>query len=305
MANCDLCGNRAVYKESESGKRLCAGHFSAWYEERVRTAVDRYAMIPAGSRVVVGLSGGKDSTVLLSVLKNLKPDAELIAVTVDEGIAGYRDDTVAAAVSLVKKLNIEHQIISFADVCGKTLDELLTRVPERACSVCGTLRRRALNQAARDLDADRIATGHCMDDEAQSVLMNYLRGDITRITDNYHTNAGELFIPRIKPLCRCTERETVAYGLVNNLLTPLPECPYTRYALRAEVRSELGLLEHTYPGTMLRIVSGQEELLRQLGPAAADGDPVRMGFCEKCGEPTGNRLCAACTLLEKLDLHVK
>lgn len=305
MTTCDLCGNRAVYKESESGRRLCAVHFSAGYETRVRSVIDRYAMIPAGSRVVVGLSGGKDSTVLLSVLANLKPDAELIAVTVDEGIAGYRDDTVEAAVSLVKKLNIEHRIIAFTDVCGQTLDELLAGAPERACSVCGTLRRRALNQAARDLDADRIATGHCMDDEAQSVLMNYLRGDITRITENYHTNAGELFIPRIKPLCRCTERETVAYGLVQNLLTPLPECPYTKYALRAEVRSELGLLEHKFPGTMLRIVTGQEELLRQLGPAATAGNPVRMGICEKCGEPTGNRLCAACSLLEKLETQVQ
>lgn len=256
-------------------------------------------MIPAGSRVAVGLSGGKDSTVLFSVLAKLDVDAEFVAVTVDEGIANYRDDTICAAETLVKKLGVEHRVISFADVCGKTLDELLAASPERACSVCGTLRRRALNMASREAGADRIATGHCMDDEAQSVLMNYLRGDLTRVTENYTTNAAELFIPRIKPLCRCTERATVAYGMVNRLLTNLPECPYTKYALRAGVRSELGVLEYKYPGTMRRIVDGQEQLLAALGPAR--GEVRKMGVCERCGEPTENLLCAACTLLERLE----
>lgn len=295
---CILCGRKAVWRDAGSGDALCGDHFSAWYEGCVAEVIRRYAMIPDGSRVAVGLSGGKDSTVLLSVLAKLELDAELVAVTVDEGIMGYRDDTVAAAVSLVKRLGVEHRIISFADVCGKTLDELLARAPERACSVCGTLRRRALNMAAREAGADRIATGHCMDDEAQSVLMNYLRGDIRRVAENYQTNAGDLFLPRIKPLCRCTERATVAYGVVNRLLVPLPECPYTKYALRAGVRTELGVLEYTYPGTLYNIVSGQERLLAKLGPAC--GEVTGMGVCERCGEPTQNRLCAACTLMERL-----
>lgn len=298
MAVCSLCKNKAVFKESEG--YLCAEHFSENYEKTVHEVIKTYEMIPENSRICVGLSGGKDSTVLLSVLAKLDLNAELIAVTIDEGIACYREETIDAAVSLTKKLRIEHKIISFTEVCGKTLDELLVNSPERACSVCGTLRRRALNLAAREVSADKIATGHCMDDEAQSVLMNYLRGDVTRITENYATNAGELFIPRIKPLCRSTERATVAYGLVNHLLTHLPECPYTKYALRKDVRSELGVLEHTYPGTMLSIVLGQEKLLKSLGPVAF-GSFVRMGACEQCGEPTLGRLCAACKLLEELE----
>jgi uncharacterized protein (TIGR00269 family) len=156
-----------------------------------------------------------------------------------------------------------------------------------------------LNLAARNAKASRIATGHCMDDEAQSILMNYLRGDLTRVAENHQTNAGGLFLPRIKPLCRCTERMTVIYGIENHLLTPLPECPYAQYALRAEVRSELGLLEYKYPGTMMSIVEGQERLLSQLGPA--HGEIREMGTCERCGEPTQNKLCAACKFLEELE----
>ncbi|MDR3102074.1 MAG: TIGR00269 family protein [Methanocalculaceae archaeon] len=297
MAVCDLCGERAVLRDPVNKVALCGSHFSAWYEDCVADTIRRYRMIPPKARVAVGLSGGKDSTVLLSVLTKLGLDAELVAITVDEGIANYREDTIAAAVSLSQRLGIEHRIISFSDICGKPLDEILAVSSKQACSICGTLRRRALHTAAREMDATRIATGHCMDDEAQSVLMNYLRGDITRVAENYRTNAAELFIPRIKPLCRCTERATVAYGKVNRLLVPLPECPYTKYALRAKVRTELGVLEYKYPGTMYNIVTGQERLLAKLGPAI--GEVVVMGVCERCSQPARNRLCAACTLLER------
>ena len=298
MVNCVRCPERAVFRTQEGP--LCKRHFSEWYEKGVASAIEKYAMISPGDRICVGFSGGKDSTVLLAVLAKLNLDAELIAVTVDEGIGGYRDDTIAAAKITAENLDVELHITSFKDVVGKTLDELLASSPDAACSVCGTLRRRALNAAARNLDADKIATGHCLDDEAQSVVMNYLRGDITRITSSFNSNSAEFFIPRIKPLCRSTERATVAYGLANNLLTPLPECPYTRYALRKDVRTFLGQCEHDQPGTLLRIVDGQERLTAAL--PKPKGTPVLLHPCENCGEPTANRLCAACQQLERL-LH--
>lgn len=299
MAQCGLCERKAVYLDLISQQRFCGEHFSVWYENRVMAAIEKYHMIEPGDRIAVGLSGGKDSTVLLTVLAKMDLDAELIPITVDEGIDGYRDDTILAATSLCDKLGLADKLISFTDICGKTLDELLEKNPEQACSVCGTLRRRALNQAAREVGATKIATGHCLDDEAQSVLMNYLRGDATRVMQSYRTDADTLFLPRIKPLCRSTERETVAYGLVNHLLTDLPECPYTTYALRAGVRTGLGKLEYKNPGTMMNIVTGQERLLAKLGPRK--GPVTEMGRCESCGEPTSHRLCAACTLIERRD----
>lgn len=296
MGVCRICGERAVF-QTETGP-LCAVHFSEWYEKGVAEAIARYAMIAPGDRICVGFSGGKDSTVLLSVLAKLDLKAELVAVTVDEGIGGYRDATIDAARDTASRLGVEHRIVSFKDVCSHTLDELLTGSPTAACSVCGTLRRRALNKAARDMDADSIATGHCLDDEAQSVLMNFLRGDVVRATASQNTNSGDLFIPRIKPLLRSTERATVAYGLCNRLLVPLPECPYTQFALRADVRRWLGKLEYERPGTMLAIADGQEQLLAAL--PKANGERKELGRCERCGEPTGNRLCAACVQLERL-----
>ena len=296
MAQCVLCGNRAVFKTEEGP--LCREHFSAWFEAGIEKTLQKYQMIAAADRVCVGFSGGKDSTVLLSVLAKLNLDAELIAVTVDEGIGGYRDDTIAEAKRTVKRLGVEHRIISFTDLCGKTLDELLKDDASGACSVCGTLRRRALNTAAREMSADKIATGHCLDDESQSVVMNYLRGDFTRITGQFNTNSSAFFIPRIKPLCRATERSVVAYGLAQGILAGLPECPYTKYALRKDVRTWLGTVEHETPGTLLKIAEGQEKLMAMLPPS--DKPETKLHACKICGEPTGNRICAACMKLEKI-----
>lgn len=294
MATCTVCGKPAVFRTAEGA--LCKDHFAKYFERIVFSTIDRYKMIQQGDRICVGFSGGKDSTVLLSTLAKLPYEVELIAVTVDEGIGGYRDDTIAEAKRTVERLGVEHRIVTFHNLCGKTLDELLQTDASGACSVCGTLRRRALNQAARDFDADKIATGHCLDDEAQSIVMNYLRGDFTRITGQFNTNSSDLFTPRIKPLCRLTEREVVAYGLACKLLNSLPECPYTQYALRKDVRTWLGKLEHAHAGTLLRIANGQENL-RVILPQT--NEPMtELHRCEICGEPTGNRICSACKKLE-------
>ncbi|HJJ35977.1 MAG TPA: TIGR00269 family protein [Methanocorpusculum sp.] len=296
MATCTICGKPAVFRTADGP--LCKEHFAEHFEQNVFSTIERYHMVQDGDRICVGFSGGKDSTVLLSVLAKLPTDIELIAVTVDEGIGGYRDDTIAEAKRTIERLGVEHRIIAFRDLCGKTLDDLLHADASGACSVCGTLRRRALNRAAREMDADRIATGHCLDDEAQSVVMNYLRGDFTRITGQFNTNSSDLFLPRIKPLCRSTEREVVAYGLACRLLNPLPECPYTRYALRKDVRTWLGEQEHARPGTLMKIADGQEKL-RALLPKH-EGTVSELHPCEICGEPTGNRICAACRKLEEV-----
>lgn len=298
MPLCAFCKEKAVFKNTD-GKYLCGAHLSEYYENKVRETIEKYRMFDDAKRVCVGFSGGKDSTVLLEVLYRLNIDAEIIAVIVDEGIRGYRDDTIDAAEKTVKRLGIERKIISFADICGKTLDELLTPNPRQACSVCGTLRRQALNFGAKEVNADIIATGHCLDDEAQSVLMNYLRGDAARITESFNTDSSGLFLRRVKPLCRVTERETVAYGIVNNILTELPECPYTKYALRAGVRSRLGRIEYEAPGTMLKIADGQERML-SMYEWDSKTSVRKMGRCQRCGEPASGKLCAACTQLEKI-----
>ncbi|WP_298668529.1 TIGR00269 family protein [uncultured Methanofollis sp.] len=281
-----------------SGERLCARHFSASVEGRVRETVEGTGMVQDSDVVVVGLSGGKDSTVLLSILSRLlrgRP-VRVVAVTVDEGIAGYREETIRTARAITAACGVEHVIVSFEDYCGRTLDSLVRQRPEHPCTICGVLRRRLLQNAARDLGATRLATGHCLDDEAQSALMNILNGDLRRIVRTGVPDTGA-FVPRIKPLRDIPEKEVTLYGVVQGIYTPLPECPYAGEALRSDVRTLLSTLEYRHPGTMVRLMEGYGRLRERVGGCAEAG---RVSYCPDCGEPSTGGLCRACELLRDL-----
>ena len=167
-------------------------------------------MIRDGDRIAVGLSGGKDSTALLLLLDKVVKEytgVTLVAITVDEGIAGYRDETVNSAVSLAADLGIEHRIVSFPDLFGGSLDTFLKGKESRACTICGILRKKALATAARQAGANRIATGHNLNDEAQSVLMNVLRGDLPRLIRDSGKETGIFHPPDQAPAGHLRERD--------------------------------------------------------------------------------------------------
>jgi uncharacterized protein (TIGR00269 family) len=298
--SCTHCGNPAVYLCRITGEHFCEGHFLSRFEDTVWKALRDCAMIRDGDRIGVALSGGKDSSVLLAVLHTLPVEyrgVSLVAITVDEGICGYREETIASAVRLTERLGIPHRVIPFSDIFGNDLDTLVKGREQIACSICGTLRRRALNILAKEEGATKLATGHCLDDEAQSAMMNYLRGDLRRTLSHLSPDASRHFVPRIKPLRYLSEREVMVYGIIGGLVHPLPECPYTRFALRADVRRMLGKMEFLHPGTLMKILLGQESLARSV---SIPEETAASSFCHECGEPSAGVLCATCMLLHSL-----
>ena len=295
MKGCDCCGEPAVARVREPDRYFCAAHFTGFFEDRVATKIRNENMIKSGERIALALSGGKDSTALILVLSRLLPTSEnvhLVAITIDEGIAGYRDETVRAANELTAALGIEHHTVSFRDLFGSNLDGLLVGREREACTVCGILRKKALAVAAERYGATKIATGHNLDDEAQSALMNTLRGDLPRLVRDA---AQEIpcFIPRIKPLSLTPEKEIAIYLMVNNVWKVLPECPYTRFALRAEVRAMLTKLEYRHPGTMLHLIETKKKIERYCAGAQVS-EPIRR--CQECGDPCSADLCQVCRL---------
>jgi len=258
-------------------------------------------MIIPGNRVAVALSGGKDSTALLLLLHRLLPaweDVRLIAITIDEGIAGYREETIQSAERLTSRLGIEHHCISFTGLFGDSLDAFLTGRESQACSICGIMRKKALVIGARQAGATKLATGHNLDDEAQSVLMNVFRGDLSRLIRNSSVDSSGKFIPRIKPLSLISEKEIATYLMLNDAWTELPECPYTRYAMRREVRSMLSGFEYIHPGTMFRLVESKKKIERDC-KGGGISEPLRS--CRECGDPCSGDLCQVCLLLHSLD----
>ena len=148
----------------------------------MRATIAKYGMFSFNDRIAVAVSGGKDSISLLHVLAKMerfRPKASLVAVTVDEGIRGYRDEALKIAETYCKKLDLAHHTVSFKELYGFTLDEIVARKRLKgekeltSCAYCGVLRRRALNVAAHAVKATKIATAHTLDDEVQTILSEH------------------------------------------------------------------------------------------------------------------------------------
>jgi uncharacterized protein (TIGR00269 family) len=293
---CSLCNEPAVFCQRHPDRHLCKAHFIADVELRVTSTINTRQMIVPGDCIAVALSGGKDSTALLLLLKRLIPlweDIRLVAITIDEGISGYREETMHSAEKLTSRLGIEHHYISFSGLFGYSLDTLLTGRVSQACSICGILRKKALAVGAREAGATKLATGHNLDDEAQSVLMNVLRNDLPRLVRNSGIDSSGKFITRIKPLSLISEKEIATYLILNDAWNELPECPYTLHAMRREVRSMLSGFEYKHPGTMLNLMKSKEKIER-CGKGSVISEPLRT--CRGCGDPCSGDLCQVCLL---------
>lgn len=300
--HCSLCSGQAVYHDRITGRYLCRDHFIANIEARVAETIRSRKMILPGDHVGIGLSGGKDSTALLMILSRLLPswdDVRLTAVTVDEGIDGYRKDTLRSADDLVTKYKIPRTSVSFTGLFGNTLDAFLKGRESGACTVCGILRRKALIAGAERSGVTKLATGHNLDDEAQSVFMNVLRGDLPRLVRDSGSDSQGWFIPRIKPLMHISEKELAVYLMLHGAWPDLPECPYAVFALRMEVRTMLATLESRHPGTMLHLLESKAQIEAHCA-GALDVEPVR--HCRECGDPCSGEICQLCLLKQRLGI---
>lgn len=296
---CTKCHERpSVFHRAYSGERLCAPCFRSSIKERVQGAINRFRMLDHWSRVAVGVSGGKDSLTLLHILKEIEDEthgSDLIAITIDEGIAGYRDEALGIAERACLNLGVEWRLVRFRDLFGRSMDEIAAE--DRvlgACTFCGVLRRRALNEAAKSVDADRLATGHTLDDMAQSALLNLLRGDVGKMPNldpGGYTGTG--FVRRVKPLCEVPERETALYAYLGGFELQGTPCPYAGEAMRGDARDFLNEMEARRPGTLFTTYNTALKLI----PASTAAEAMKT--CRICGEPSVGDTCRVCQLIDK------
>ena len=241
----------------------------------------------------------------------------------DEGISGYRDDSLRSVERNKEEYGLPLAIVSYQQLYGWTMDDIVAAVGKsNNCTFCGVFRRQALDRGAVYLRADKIATGHNADDIAETVLMNVLRGDISRLDRSTHILTGgpgnESPLPRCKPFKYAYEKEIVMYAYYQQLDYFTTECVYAPYAFRGYAREFLKQCERAASASIVDIVRSGEELevrddvketrrrrkaaqLNAANPtdtAAADGD-VRL--CQRCGYISSNPLCKACVLLEGLN----
>lgn len=297
------CGMKAVIFRKHENKGYCRRHFMSSVEAKVKRTAGMARMVRSGDRIAFALSGGKDSSVALHIMHSFlkdRRDIEYFAVTVDEGIKGYRDRSLPAAKRLCRKLGIKHYVYSYRSTYGKTLDRRVSEARRKGdrsapCSFCGVARRQVLNMAARELGATKLCVGHNLDDEVQSIMMNYLRGDMVRASRIGTVTKGraDRFIQRIKPLRFVPEKEIGLYAYLAGLDVQHEDCPYAS-GMRFDVRDFLNRLEASYPGTKFSVISTFEKI--RAGINSMDKPSGKLGRCSVCDEPTSQKVCKACEL---------
>ncbi|MFB6250132.1 MAG: TIGR00269 family protein [Halobellus sp.] len=317
---CDKCGRDAVMHAGYSGAHLCGEHLCASIEKRVRRRIRRDSLVPRDAspddpeRWVIGLSGGKDSVVLAHILDETfgrDPRIEIIALTIHEGIEGYRDESVDACVELAADLDLRHELVSYEDEFGVRMDDVVEDDPEgmAACAYCGVFRRDLLESYAAAFDADIMLTGHNLDDEAQTALMNILEGNVEQMAKHFDASLGpfderhdsEQFVPRAKPLRDVPEKEIALYAHLKDLPAHITECPHSSEAFRSEIQDLLLSLEEAHPGTRHSIMSGYEELASMAADRYRGASTPELAECDRCGSQTTRDVCRKCRLLESLE----
>jgi len=262
--------------------------------KRIYSLIDEYNLIKEGELIAVALSGGKDSVLTLHALKNYQEflDFDLVAVSVDEGIEGYRSHGIDSAVQNAGELDVKLVQKSFSDEEGFTLDDVYSQF-KSACIPCGVFRRNILNKTAYELGASKIATGHNLDDEIQSFLMSFARGDTIKFSkfgpelDVIHPK----LIPRIKPLWNTPEKDVGTWAILNDINIHLDECPYSHLSLRAKIKEFLNNNEDKYPGIKNNIMESFKQIL-----SFENNIQTNLSECSICGEPTSSRICKSCEL---------
>jgi len=317
---CDKCGRDAVMYAAYSGAHLCEQHFRRSVEKRVRRRIREDALVAGDATPedpdtwVVGLSGGKDSVVLTEILAGTfaeDPRIELVALSIHEGIEGYRDESLEASRALTDRLGIDHEVVGYAEEFGLRMDEVAETDPEgmAPCAYCGVFRRDLLESYAADLDADKLLTGHNLDDEAQTALMNFLEGDVRQMAKQFDASLGPFdqrpdgsaFVPRAKPLRDVPEKEVGLYAHLADLPAHIAECPHASEAYRGEIRELLLDLEERHPGARHSIMAGYEELAELAALRYRDEASVELSPCEECGSMTAADVCRKCTLVAAVE----
>jgi len=300
IMKCNKCENDSVYLRKYSGESLCSSCFSNSILRKTAKTISKYNMIKNNELVGVAVSGGKDSLALLHILHQMSKthNFRIKAITIDEGIPGYRDEALEIVKDFCMKLDIKHEVYSYKNLFELTLDEALhLRENEKtsSCSICGTLRRRAMDHAAKDIGADIIATGHNLDDNLQTFLINMISGDTNKIGwMDPDTSSNSL--RKIKPFCEIYEAEIVFYAFTNEIPFQSEPCPHMNEGIRTELREFLNQLENHHSGLKNNLYKST----LKISQIVKDSNYKQKTICSNCGKECTGKVCSVCDMVLKL-----
>lgn len=302
---CRKCGAKASVNMRQHKLALCKDHYLEWIPEQTERFIKKYGMFRRGEKVLVAVSGGKDSLSLWDILRRLGYDADglYIGLGIDGGI-GYSSESQRLSQKFANENGLRLHVVDVAKEYGQTipaLAEISHRGQGRPCAVCGLVKRHEMNRIARDLGYDVLATGHNLDDEAAVLFGNTLQwseGFLRRQSPVLEESPG--LARKVKPLCRFYEREMAAYALLRGIEYIYEECPFAEGATSIYYKELLNRLETDKPGAKLifylRFLEARESGLFAPQPESE----AELHPCPNCGQPTSTAdLCSFCRMVEK------
>lgn len=304
---CENCQTgRAVIVRPKNLSKICKTCFLAIFEQEIHETIISSKLFERGERIAIGASGGKDSTVLASVLKTLNErydyGLELCLLSIDEGIRGYRDDSLETVKRNAVQYDMPLEIVGYDELYGWTMDQVVAQIGKKEnCTYCGVFRRQALDRGAAKLGIKHVVTGHNADDVAETVMMNLLRGDLPRLAraTSIVTASAASDIKRSKPLKYAYEKEIVLYAYHKKLDYFSTECIYSPEAFRGSARALIKDLEKIRPSSILDIVRSGEDMAALVPPeisasnaCAGDGEEASAGCGSANGRSSGGEMAA-------------
>ena len=291
--HCRKCGELAVINMRQHKLALCETHFVEWVRTSTQRFIETYGMFGPDDRVLVAVSGGKDSLALWDIIIALgyHADGLYLGLGIDGGL-GYSDESRWRAEQFARDFwpGAQLHVLDVKSAYGESIPEVNQREQRgrgKPCSVCGLIKRHEMNRIACELGYDVLATGHNLDDEVSVLFGNTLHWQVGFLARQAPVLPADRpgFARKVKPLCRFYERETAAYSLVRGIAYIYDECPFAAGATNLHYKDLLNLLERDQPGGKL---SFYLDFLRakEQGVFAQSPDTTLLHPCEKCGQPT-------------------
>ncbi len=309
---CRKCDQKAVINMRQHKLALCKAHYLEWLPEQTQRFIEKYLMFAPQERLLVAVSGGKDSLSLWDILWRLgyQADGLYIGLGIDEGI-GYSDESHRLTVKFAAERNLKLHVVDMEKEYGQPIPVIAkntTRGRSKPCSVCGLSKRHVMNRVARDGGYDVLATGHNLDDEAAILFantMNWIPGYLVRQSPVLEANRPGL-VRKVKPLCRIYEREMAAYAILREIEYIYDECPFAVGSKQIYYKELLNRMEADRPGAKLAFyLSYLQAKENGLFSPQADPGVELLHSCPSCGQPTSAPgECAFCRMVARVAASV-
>jgi uncharacterized protein (TIGR00269 family) len=305
MSSCRLCGGQAAYFIEHARMKLCRDCFVKYYEKKVYNTIMKHGMLRGAGKVAVAVSGGKDSMALLTAVSRLSskkfPDIKFIAIHINLGIEGYSEKCQEIVERACEGLGVEYAIHDLPGREGYRIPDFRSMpLGKRICGACGTVKRYLMNRVAYEIGADRLATGHNLNDVVELLFEFYLKGsveDLVRVRPVSWSDNPKL-VTRIKPLIELTERENMYYAMAQGIPLLDASCPLAEGSRMLRRKRLIGLIEREIPGFKHMLYKSHvKRILPRLEKTVPEPSLME---CERCGMPSLSNTCSYCKLVSRL-----